>query len=246
MKRISVSLLIVFSTFFYFSSGNNSVRSITKSVIKSIKEVEYTTLIIDLKVQTDSTLGSSVFHYDKNGLQYEMLHYDATGIQTNKFTFKYNKENNPIVMEQYSFESELINVWHYHYNTEGFDMIVYLNEGDEVQKANYQYDKKNRIIKEENFDLNDDLISSTFYRYDSSERIIEKEVYSTTYGNWRYKTTLDNNRNPIEILWADEIGMLISKTTTTYRYNTYGDWIWKLIKEDDGSPILTKREIKYY
>lgn len=221
----------------------------TKAQIKSIKENTYIGVQEGEEIKKDTSLRTIYSVYSYVGEVLEIKFYNSKDSLEAFTSYKYNDKNKMIESSYMSANGSLIIKWVIKYNTNGFisERLSYLPNGKFSSITKYKTDKKGNVLEQNEYDTKSKLTERYTYEYDSlSNEILRWEFFPLQNDKWQYHTRYDVYQNPIEEIWADEIGMILTTKTYTYTYDANNNWIKCVITEDDEPITIIEREIEYY
>jgi hypothetical protein len=173
----------------------------------------------------------SIFRYNKNAENTEIVVYDTSKTDTMKSILKYNDKGYVIEKEDLVTSNTVLQIESgYKYN----------NMGQQVEIDLYYKNKP------------EDTTSKVYFKYDDKGNRVEKDVFLAKFGLfgtniYRY----DNQGHEIYSAWYNGAGRLSDEIKSEYSdFDSKGNWTMKtLIENVPGDPTkktIVKRVIIYY
>ncbi|MCC7575183.1 hypothetical protein KO361_06340 [Candidatus Woesearchaeota archaeon] len=211
----------------------------------------------------NSYLSYSLKHsYDKNWNRIEM----SFKYNENETIHKFINENNRIISgKTYNKEGEEIKTSKFNYVNGNLSEIISIDtEGTIIEKIKYIYE--NGTLAENTYGKTGDLvhyikkdiygryIETLFYENNkfifkyNGQKPFPKEILSYSDNDLTGKMTisLDENDNIIETRLFDEDGEVETIHKYFYKYDKEGNWIERILYENDNIENITIRTIEYY
>ncbi len=250
-------LLIFIGSFLFLScsdSSNNtsSSRENTdwknfnlKGDVKSFMEIKF------LAVDNFSIIssGERIKHiynkevlFDLDGNKIEQNDYIPDGTLANRTVFLY-KQNQLIEYNNYDSQGMLFGTGKYQTNDKG--VVVQLDyetaDGRYNWSESYDYNKDGKLTEVKRFRTNEVIDTKELYSYDSQGNVIESEFHRDNKLISKNKYKYDGESNYNQLTFRDS-------TVYTYKYNydAKGNWIKKIVFENDNPSGILLREIEYF
>lgn len=255
MKRF---LICSISLIFLFSCGNNSTPSFSDNSdsdwrklklqgnVKAIKEIKF--LAVDNFSEIDKCekikhIYNKEFLFNLDGYKIEQNDYIPDGTLANRIMYLY--QNNRLVeFNEYDSQGLLFGTGKYE-----------LGEGDKPTKLNYKTnDGRYNWTETFKYDENGNIIEVEHYRTENA--IDSKEIYNFNDEGYLNSSELHKDGKLItkNTFKTDEDGSRIKMTygadssvyTYIYNYDSKGNWVKKIVFENDNPSGILIREIEYF
>ncbi|CEN52128.1 conserved exported hypothetical protein [Capnocytophaga canimorsus] len=124
----------------------------------------------------------------------------------------------------------------------------------EIQKGriksfitSYIYNEQGNLIEANRYNSDGNLYGKWTYKYDTNGNRIEANSYNSD-GSLSGKTAFkyDTNGNRIEANRYNSDGSLYATDIYTYEYDKYGNWVKRIMYNNDKPESIDEREIEYY
>lgn len=255
MKRIFVYTLI--ATLFFSCGGNSGssdyynpnsdwVRLKLQGKVKAIKEIKF----IAVGNFSEIVNGEKVKHiYNKeflfnlDGYKIEQNDYIPDGTLANRIMYLYQNEK-LIEYNEYDSQGLLFGTGKYEINDDGHPtrLNYKTNDGRYNWSETYKYDDQGNIIEVNHFRTEEAIDSKEVYHFndsgflESSELTKDGKLITTN----TYKMDKDGSRTEMKYS-ADN-----STFTYIYNYDAKGNWIKKIVFENNSPSGVLIREIEYF
>ena len=201
--------------------------------------------------------------FDTNGKESEKIVYLLDGGISERFISKRDSVGNILV---YSGQGSWDFTETYKYNKIGqlIEKIHYYQDGTVKDTTKYQYDETGNLVETNNYIFDGSIspkiiyksghkIESIYYFHDGTVRFDDKynkygyQYESTTYnpdGTMKYqRTTLPmDDIEEYKEKSIEELFNIVSK----YTYDTHGNWVIRIVSQNDKPKDWTERVIEYY
>ena len=250
MKKIFFLLFITLNSFGQIHKSDlQKLRLIGK--VKSIQETNFSGVEKSGKITDEISNGKNKYVYDQKGNQILEEGYHPNGNLIMKGVIILNEKGNKIETQNYGEDGK---PWHkskYVYDKKGnqIEENVYSNDGSLRCKFTNAYDNKGNQIESEfhQFHMRE-FTEITKYVYDDKGNQIERHWYNEDkrliYLN---KYVYDEKGNEVEELSCKADGTIKFKTEYKYTFDSRGNWITRLKKNNlISSCDYSEREIVYF
>ncbi|MFJ1435169.1 hypothetical protein ACILFN_07460, partial [Capnocytophaga canimorsus] len=134
----------------------------------------------------------------------------------------------------------------YIYNEQGnlIEDNRYNSDGSLSRKTACKYDTNGNRIEENWYNSDGSLSWKTAFKYDTNGNLIEANSYNSD-GSLSGKTACkyDTNGNLIEANGYNSDGSLYATDIYTYEYDKYGNWVKRIMYNNDKPESIDEREI---
>ena len=162
--------------------------------------------------------------YNPQGFLSESMLYNEDNIQETRLIHIYNNKNKLAETDEMDAKNSLIkkSIFHYDDNGKQIDFINYEADNRIEFKTINKFDISGNKIREDYYNKNDSLEFILEFKYDSNGRETEQD-------------------------YLDPTGILAFKTTYKYEdMDSHGNWLKKLIYENNKLKIINKRTVVYF
>lgn len=255
MKRIFTSILV---TIFLFSCGENTsstdyynpnsdwARLKLQGKVKAIKEIKF--LAVDNfseieKGEKVKHIYNKEFLFNLDGYKIEQNDYIPDGTLANRIMYLY-QNNKLIEYNEYDSQGLLFGTGKYELgeNEKPLKLKYKTNDGRYNWTETFKYDKNGNIVEIEHFRTKNAIDSKEIYTFNDDGYLDVSELYKDGEPVTKntFKTDEDGSRTEM-IYGADS-----SKYTYIYNYDAKGNWIKKIVFENDNPSGILIREIEYF
>ncbi len=254
-------LSIFFVLLFVWSCGNNSTtESIVasndettdwhklnlKGSIKAIKEIKFLAVDNFSEIQN----GEKIKHvYNKeilfnlDGYRIEQNDYIPDGTLANRIMYLH-QQNKLVEYNEYDSQGMLFGTGKYELDGDGTPVKLNYktNDGRYNWSETYKYNSQGKITEIEHFNAENVLTSKEVYKYNDSGLLIESELYKDK--KLVSKNTYKNNEDGsnIELTYSGDSSVY----TYMYNYDAKGNWVKKIVFENNNPSGILIREIEYF
>jgi hypothetical protein len=249
--------------------GQDLKREKLKGKVKTYRETVYGVVNKFGDIQKGGKSDDFFKFFDINGKETEKTTFNMDGSVNDRYISKRDNKGN-LEKVGYISEGKSFDTKNYEFNEKGqiiLEITHYFGNPDTL-KYKYKYDDKGGCIESigykndgvikfkeinnkgqrvERMDYYSDGNTQTKLKYNEKGDLIESINYKTD-GSVSFSSTFsskyDFNGNMIEQINSGSIGT--DRTTNKYSYDTHGNWIRKIIYENDKPKYWTERKIEYY
>lgn len=213
--------------------------------VKSIREIEYIATIKDDKIEKKQIRKMQFSQYDKEGKKVEEQFYKPNGKPDVKHTHKYDGKGDLVRIE--AEWADFVGLF------TGLNIYTYDNKGNLIEEETYdsekfvyKYDEKGNLVERSQL-FDEDKREKTLYKYDDEGNKIEAYIYNSDEV-LQFKSTYmyDKKGNLVEEIRDHDSEGYTLEIEYKYEYDSYGNWIRKILTYDDYPESITEREIEYY
>jgi hypothetical protein len=251
MKKAAFILL---STLLIFSCGTEPGMDIAetdwakfklKGKVKSFREIKF------LSVDNFSIIskGEKIKHvYNKevlfnlDGNKIEQNDYIPDGTLANRTVYLYKKS---ILIEYNNYDSQGVLFGTGRYETTEDGMVSKLDykttDGRYNWSESYQYDKNGNLTEVKRFKAEESINTKEVYSFDEKSNIKTSEFHKSGELVSKNDYNYDKEGNFNEVKFGDS-----SVYTYKYNYDNKGNWIKKIVFENNEPSGILTREIEYF
>ncbi len=251
MKKL---LLILFIPFFWLSCNKKSgeehfntdwSKFNLNGDVKSFREVKF------LAVNNFSIIssGEKIRHiynqevlFNLDGNKIEQNDYIPDGTLANRTVFLYKKDK-LVEYNEYDSQGILFGTGKYEIDDDGkISRLNYeTNDGRYNWIESYQYDARGNLTEVKRFKTEEVIDTKEIYTFDDKNNISSSEFHRDnkliSKNNYKY----DDSNNYNELNFGDS-----STYTYKYDYDARGNWIKKIVFENNNPSGILVREIEYF
>ncbi len=174
--------------------------------------------------------GYIIHRFDQYNNLVQFISYDKNDIVIDSINYKNIKSD--IIYDSFGNKTEEIN-----YNIDG------VKDG----KQTYKYNKNQQLIEAISYNNDNRDIYKTTIKYHVNKNILETSLFTESPQFVETETIVKNGvEYTEETTWTTEEMTLEMKITYTYKYDIKGNWIQKVVFENDLPLKIMEREIEYY
>ena len=146
------------------------------------------------------------------------------GKRERKFTLKYDEDGNTIEWNGYKSDGSSLDI-----------------------KYTHKYDEDGNKIESNSYKSDGSLSIKYIFKHDEDGNLIEMNIYKSDGSlDSRYTSKYDEDGNKIESNNYESDGSLYSKETYKYDFDNKGNWIKKVLFENEVPKYISEREYEYY
>jgi F0F1-type ATP synthase gamma subunit len=191
-------------------------------------------------------LTTHIFNYDSlNRVANSLLSgTDSKKHFTTHFIYYYDSINQLIKIESFGDHST-VTVETFQYNSSGKLILNHIQKGEHVETHSYTYNERNLLIKEETKDNYEGILETTTYNYKDQEKILERWI---DYEDGKPDGSIDDTfekGNIVKTVDVDSDGTIGLIETSTYQFDSTGNWIRKTINSNEKY-FIVERYVEYY
>lgn len=213
--------------------------------VKSFRETKF--LAVDnFSVIEDGEKKKHTFNkeilFNLDGFKIETNDYMPDGTLATRTMYLY--QNNKLKeYNSYDSQGSPFKIGKYEYNNDGEmeRLVDNTSDGRYNWTKKYKYDDQGNISEVEHYKNEEIIESKEVYAYDSSKKVVASDFYKNekliTTNNLKY----DEDDNIIELNYGEA-----SIFTYKYSYDFKGNWIKKIVFENNEPSGIIFREIEYF
>ncbi len=196
-----------------------------------------------------SIAGQYIYKYNEEGNMIEKVWYNPDGGIIEKKAYKYDENSNMIKEIEYDSDgkSDITVTNKYDQNGNVIEKIEYDSDGKLYNTVTYKNDKNGNMIEGNWLDAEGNIQEKVSYKYNIKGQVVELSWYGPEDGSTeKYSYEYNENGHVIEYSRYDSDGSLNNKNTYKYEYDKFGNWLKKIIFENEIPKYILEREIEYF
>jgi hypothetical protein len=201
-------------------------------------------------------MGKAVYYHYPKELYNKTIFTDSIGKISGYEIHKFDQHNNLVQFTSYDKNDMVIDSINYKniksdiiYDSFGnkTEEINYNLDGEKDGKQTYKYNKKQQLIEDISYNNANRATYRTTIKYDVKKNILETSFFTESPLLVGTEFIIENGiEYTEETTWTTEEMTLEMKITYTYKYDIKGNWIQKVVFENDLPLKIMEREIEYY
>lgn len=162
--------------------------------------------------------------------------------------YSYDVKNKELEDKRINNKNMLVNVMKIKFKSLGkpIEITVYDAQGKKKSRNTIEYNDENMPTLELSYDENDKIKDTYTYRYDKKENSCEFTNKSEEYPEYNYGTFEKYNEKGDVVEYRYTSKNTSSQTTSTYEYDSDGNWVKKTQIRNGKPELIVKRTIEYY
>jgi hypothetical protein len=214
--------------------------------VKAIKEIKF--LAVDnfseiVKGEKIKHVYNKEFLFNLDGYSIEENDYIPDGTLANRIMYLY-QDSKLIEYNEYDSQGLLFGTAKYEIGEDGkpAKLNYKTNDGRYNWSETYKYDANGNVIEVTRFKTEEVIDSKELYNYNNKGALESSELFKN--GELITKNTFEYNEdgNRDEMVYGGDS----SKFTYIYNLDSKGNWIKKIVFEDDNPSGILIREIEYF
>lgn len=217
-----------------------------KGKVKAIKEIKFLAVDDFSEIQN----GEKVKHiYNKeilfnlDGSKIEQNDYIPDGTLANRIMYLH-QQNKLVEYNEYDSQGLLFGTGKYELDDNGIPtkLNYKTNDGRYNWSESYQYNSKGKISEIEHFNAEGILVSKEIYKYDENGYLKESELYKNKKLISKNIYKNDEEGSNTELIYSGDSTIF----TYMYNYDAKGNWVKKIVFENNNPSGILIREIEYF
>jgi YD repeat-containing protein len=228
------------------SNGNTDWKKYNlNGKVKSFRETKF--LAVDnFSIIVNGKKSNHLFNkemlFNLDGYKIEKNDYMPDGTLASRTMYLY--QNNKLVeYNNYDSQGMPFGTGNYEYNADGqiVRLIDNTTDGRHNWTKAYQYDSKGNLVEVDNFKAADVIDTKEKYTYGNNGHLIKSDLLKSDKVLSRSNHKYDEDGNLIELNYGDS-----DLYTFRYSYDFKGNWVKKIVFENDNPSGILLREIEYF
>lgn len=227
--------------------GSNDWKNLKlKGQVKAVKEIKF--LAVDnfseiVKGEKVRHIYNKEYLFNLDGYKIEENDYIPDGTLANRIMYLY-KQNKLIEFNEYDSQGLLFGTGKYEIGENGFpNKLNYkTSDGRYNWSESFMYDNNDNIIEVSHFNAENVLESKEVYKYNTKGMLVESELHKDNKLISKNKYTNDKEGTNSALNYSGDS----SQYTYVYNYDSKGNWIKKIVFENNNPSGILIREIEYF
>ncbi|MCB0401593.1 MAG: hypothetical protein KDD41_05880 [Flavobacteriales bacterium] len=217
-----------------------------KGNVKAIKEIKFLAVDNFSEIQN----GEKVKHiYNKeylfnlDGYKIEQNDYVPDGTLANRIMYLH-QDNKLVEYNEYDSQGMLFGTGKYELDADGFPkkLNYKTNDGRYNWSETYVYNQHHKVAEVNHFNAESVLESKEVYKYDENGLLTESELYKDKKLITKNTYMNDKGGSNTELQYSGDSSVY----TYIYNFDNKGNWIKKIVFENNNPSGILIREIEYF
>jgi hypothetical protein len=202
------------------------------------------------KSETQKLLTTTISSFDRDGNVTEEKYCEPQNTLVEKVVFRHNNQNHIIDESHYNSNGTCKNRFTYRYNKQGNPIekdCVYPANCKNTPKFIFRYDHKGYLVEDGFYPRDSQYGIKSVYLHDATGFLTERDIYDQTNHLWgKYIYQYDSKGNMSKAFNYKGNKILNEKFTYGYLYDPKGNWTNQVLSINGTKESTTNRTIEYY